>query len=187
MAASRALIVLAGLVLAGCGGKSEQAESSAAEADAQASAGEAAGPEHPPEVAAAIERGHELFFGKAVCSTCHKVGDEGAMIVGPNLGVGDDIDTPFALRVGSRGPNIDPPVYVIDSILNPNAIVVPGYARSVMKSPDDIPVELSDDELVSLAAFILSIGAVEPIEVAALERARAQIPVARQARQAAKQ
>ena len=183
MAAARSLIAIAlAVLLSSCGSKATTDTEAADTAEAKAAS---EGPKHEPKVAAAIEQGHDLFFGKAMCSTCHKVYTEGAMIVGPNLGVGEDIEEPFAVRVDSRGPDIDPPSYVIDSILDPNAIVVPSYARSVMKSPDDIPVALSDDELVALAAFILSVGASEAIDPAALDRARARIPVARENRKAA--
>jgi len=135
-----------------------------------------------PAVAAASERGHDLFFGKAMCSTCHSVDREGTMIVGPNLGVGEGTTEPVARRVTSRGVQLDPAIYIIQSILDPDAVVVPGYARGVMKSPDDIPVALSDDEFVDLAAFILTIRATEPLDPAQLELARTQIPLARAAR-----
>lgn len=186
MEAARALIrarPALGLVLAfglgpACGGAGTSTTTSTNDKQSEASAAEP-GPAHAPEVMTAIDQGHELFFGRAMCSTCHRVHDEGTMIVGPNLGVGDEMSAPFAVRVATRGVDIDPPIYVIDSILDPNAIVVPGYARSVMKSPDDIPVELADDELVALAAFVLSIGAGEPLTADALARAGAHIRVAR--------
>jgi mono/diheme cytochrome c family protein len=175
----RIALPLTALLLLGCRG-GEAGESGPATAETSPPSG---APTHPAEIQAAIEQGRELFFGRALCSTCHKVGDQGTMIVGPNLGVGDGMEQPFASRVGTRGENIDPPIYVIDSILDPNAITVPTYARSVMKSPDDIPIALTDDELVSLAAFILSVGAEQPLSQAELDRARARIPGARAARQ----
>lgn len=192
MAAARALspgslgaLALAAISLApGCRGADSGAEQGASEA-VKAGA-EAAGPTHAPEVAAAIERGHALFFGEALCSTCHSVYDEGTMMVGPNLGVGGDMSEAFAARVGSRAEGVDPPRYAIESILDPNAVVVPGYARSVMKSPDDIPLALSDDDLVALAMFVISVGASEGIEASALAVAREHIAVAREQRRSAK-
>jgi hypothetical protein len=172
---------LASLFGLACGGATTTTTTTTGDQQSEASPA-APGPAHAPEVMTAIELGHALFFGRAMCSTCHRVHDEGTMIVGPNLGVGDEMTEPFAVRVSARGVDIDPPVYAIESILDPNAIIVPGYARSVMKSPDDIPVELSDDELVALAAFVISIGAREPVTADMLARARAHIPAARASR-----
>ena len=180
-AASAVRCVAALLVVGSLGCRGDAATTEAASDGAEQA--KAAGPTHAPEVAAAIERGHGLFFGEALCSTCHRVYDEGMMIVGPDLGVGDEMSEPFAVRAGTRGEAIDPPRYAIESILDPNAVVVPGYARSVMKSPDDIPLALTDEQLADLAIFVTSIGAREAIDAGAIERARAHIPVVRAARE----
>jgi mono/diheme cytochrome c family protein len=139
-------------------------------------------PAGDPAVVTAVDSGRELFFGKAACSACHKVGEEGKMIVGPNLGIGDGMTEPVGLRATRRRPDAPPIEYVIESILDPDAVVVESYARGVMKSPDDLPQEISDEELVHLAAFIVAQGKPEELDAADLGRAAAAIPRARQAK-----
>lgn len=143
-----------------------------------------AGPKLDPAVERAIAAGDKLFFDRAACSACHKVGKRGGMIVGPNLGVGDGMEAPLAVRAKTRRPELAPIEYVVESMLDPDALVVPTYAPAVMKAIDDLPSALSDDEVVAVAAFVASQGAEAPLEPADLERARAQIPRARASREA---
>ena len=113
------------------------------------------------------------------CGACHRVGDEGTRVVGPNLGAGDGMDSPVAAR---RRTTLRPIEYVVESIVDPDAYVVSGYARGVMPRQEDPPVSLSDDEIVSLAVFLSRGGpAVDETTVAA---ARASVARARAARAA---
>jgi hypothetical protein len=136
-----------------------------------------------PDVVATRERGRALFFGRAGCTMCHSVGTEGVQIVGPNLGVGGDQLVPVgarARRQGVRGIE-----YVVESIVDPDAYVVSGYARGVMRPYEEPPISLTDDEIVELSAFLAGEGpGAERIDRAALGRARARIGVTRQARSA---
>lgn len=164
---SRAVVVIAVLALAaGC---RRSSAASHAEPDA--------------EVEAVREQGRALFFGRAGCTMCHRVGDQGQQIVGPNLGVGDDQTAPVGLRV--RHDDLHGIEYVVESIVDPDAFVVSGYARSVMKRYEEPPIALTDDEIVALAAFLAGQGpGVSPLDKAALLRARQRIDVTRRAREA---
>lgn len=141
-----------------------------------------AAPQIDPAVQQAISAGEALFFERAVCFTCHRVGERGTMVVGPNLGVGDDMKEPLADRARARRPELRPTEYVIESMLDPDRVVVPSYAPGVMKSMDDLPIELSNDDLVALAAFVSAHGASSPPTPDDLERAKAYIATAREAR-----
>jgi len=64
-----------------------------------------------------VQKGRELFFSsKAVCSTCHRVGNEGGLI-GPNLST-----------IGSIRTRND----LLESILFPNASLARGYETMVI-------------------------------------------------------
>lgn len=144
----------------------------------------AAEPTLDPAVSRAIESGEKLFFDRAACAACHRVGERGGMIVGPNLGVGDGMDEVFSARAAGRRPELSPIEYAVESILDPDAIVVPTYAPGVMKAIDDLPAKLDDQEIVSVAAYIAAHGRSGGLTKEDLERAAAHIPVARAARSA---
>lgn len=136
-----------------------------------------------PKVEAVREQGRALFFGRAGCTMCHRVGDQGQQIVGPNLGVGDDQTAPVGLRV--RHDDLRGIEYVVESIVDPDAFVVAGYARSVMKRYEEPPIALTDEEIVALAAFLAGQGpGVSPLRELDLSRARQRVDVTRRARQA---
>ena len=141
-----------------------------------------AGPKLDPAVSRAIESGEKLFFDRAACSACHRVGKRGGMIVGPNLGVGDGMDAVFSARAADRRPELSPIEYAVESMLDPDAIVVASYAPGVMKGIDELPAKLDEQEIVSVAAYVAAHGGGEGLTPADLERAAAQIPVARAAR-----
>lgn len=64
-----------------------------------------------------IKKGHELFFGpKAVCSTCHRVGNEGGLI-GPNLNT-----------IGAVRTRAD----LLESIIYPSASLARGFETMVI-------------------------------------------------------
>jgi mono/diheme cytochrome c family protein len=142
---------------------------------------------HPPppqrdaEVDALRERGRGLFYARAGCSTCHRVGDRGEQIVGPNLGIGDGQAMPVGARV--RHDGLYGVEYVVESIVDPDAYVVAGYARGVMKPYEEPPIALTDEEILAIAAFIAGEGDASPIvDRAALERGRKRIQLSREAR-----
>lgn len=112
--------------------------------------------------------GEALFFGRAGCATCHRVGDHGQRWTGPNLGVDPacagaravltDKDPvaceAVAGRVGARRPGLSAIEYVVESVLDPDRVIAPTYAPKVMKRLDQPPVSLTDDEILAIAAFV---------------------------------
>src|SRR5262249_61874673 len=73
------------------------------------------------------ERGRAVFLNaeKSLCIKCHRVGDVGELI-GPEL-------TGIGARFGR--------VYLVESILDPNRTVVPGFAT--------LRIELKDDRVLT--------------------------------------
>jgi hypothetical protein len=146
----------------------------------------AAGPSSsslPSPVERRIAEGETLFFGKGGCSTCHSVGTRGTMERGPNLGSNAEFPEPFARRAPGRRPGVDTLAYAIESILHPDAFVVPGFAPGVMKSVDDLPTRLSDGDIIGLALYVSSIGATTLPTEADIKAARTLIDGVRKMRQ----
>lgn len=82
------------------------------------------------------ERGRALFFDKAQCSRCHRVGESGGRIGPPLDGLGD--------RYSMRS--------LVESILNPSSTVPPRYASSLVLFKDGstlagVRVEESNENL----------------------------------------
>lgn len=114
--------------------------------------------------------GEALFFGRGGCSTCHRIDDRGQRFTGPNLGLDPDCRRspdaltrqdpyaclPMLARARERRPELHPFEYAVESILDPDHLVVPGYARGVMKRVDEAPLNLTDHEILSLAVFVSS-------------------------------
>lgn len=106
--------------------------------------------------------GKELFFGRAGCAACHRVGPDGDKVRGPDL-------------AGRFAKLAD----ITAAVVDPDGKVTEGYAPGVMTPPDRAPISLGDDEIVSVAIYVL--GA-EPT-TAELGEARSAIPAARKARE----
>ena len=135
----------------------------------------------PVELGSLRERGESLFFGRAGCVTCHKLGARGDKSRGPNLGRGDGMDSPIGVRAALRRPALRPVEYLVESMIDPDAVIAPSFARGVMTPPDRAPINLHDDEVVAVAVFLASDGG-PAIDAAALAGARARIALTRKAR-----
>lgn len=132
-----------------------------------------------PRVTGARALGEALFHGRGGCTACHRLGDDGEAVVGPNLRVGPDFPEPLARRAHVQGPVLD---HVVEALVDPDAVVVAGYPAGKMPRVEEPPMALDDDEILALAVFIASLDAEHPLSAAALDGARARVAVARQAR-----
>lgn len=83
-------------------------------------------------------RGAQLFTANG-CGACHMVGGQGGNI-GPSL---NTIGTVAATRVPGKSAE----EYIAESIVNPNAFLVPGYQAGLMPSFAQLP-QADIDELV---------------------------------------
>jgi mono/diheme cytochrome c family protein len=104
------------------------------------------------------EAGRELFWGKGKCYTCHSIGTEGSGQRCPNLGSSDQFADPIWIRAAERkaAEGYSRERYIVESIYRPNAYVVEGFSKGLMKPINRPPIALSDDEITSVIAYLLS-------------------------------
>lgn len=178
------LIIIAGALIvsvAACDTKLTQAERRKLEATGEPVLTGARIPPKDPHALLRL-RGKALFHGRAGCAACHKVGKLGKEIKGPNMGVGDGMTQPIAVRAASRIGNLSAMEYIVTSIVDPDGYIVKGYVRGVMKRVDEPPISLRETELIAIAAYLASIGAASPITDEDVRKAEARIQLARRFR-----
>lgn len=86
------------------------------------------------------------LFVKTTCFTCHTV----QSIPEARGKVGPDLDG-LATRAGSRKPGMEADAYIRESIENPGAVVVPGFANVM---PPTIRQQMSDQDFEDLVAWL---------------------------------
>lgn len=105
-------------------------------------AGSAPGPaSQPPSGASAI-------ISKYGCQACHKIKGQGGAI-GPSL-------EEAARQAGNRVAGLSAEAYLRQSLLEPNAFVVPGFPANVM--PQDVGKRMTPAELDALVRYLLSLA-----------------------------
>ena len=94
--------------------------------------------------------GEEIVAGKGTCLTCHTMGDHGTNLRFPDLGE-------IGAVAGSRVDGQDDVEYLAESMYDPNAYVLPGFVAGmpVVSRP---PVALGDDEILTVIAYLQSLG-----------------------------
>jgi mono/diheme cytochrome c family protein len=96
-----------------------------------------------------VKAGQEIFEGKGLCTTCHTLGQSGALRFPDLGGIGS--------RAGSRKPGMSDVDYLAESIYDPNLHIVPGFnpGMPVINKP---PIGLSDQEILAVIAYLQSLG-----------------------------
>jgi len=98
-----------------------------------------------------IPIGAQIFQGKGLCSTCHTIGKGGsAGLRFPDLdGIGS--------RAATRIEGLSDVEYLGQSLYEPDVFVVPGFnpGMPVMNKP---PLELTDQEILAVIAYLQSLG-----------------------------
>ncbi|MGH7267824.1 MAG: c-type cytochrome, partial [Candidatus Rokuibacteriota bacterium] len=99
----------------------------------------------PQQLASA---GEKIFREKGQCTTCHTIGGPGGR--GPDLGgIGG--------RAGTRKPGTSATAYLVESLIDPAAFLVPNYP-SIMPRVDRPPIGLNRSELWASVAYLQSQG-----------------------------
>lgn len=99
------------------------------------------------------KKGEKLFWGKARCFACHKIGDKGTRTRGPNL---EDIG--FRADKKAKDLGLDSgTAYLIQSLADPSAHVVPGY-KDDMEQVYLPPLSLTPQELKEVIVYLQSQG-----------------------------
>jgi mono/diheme cytochrome c family protein len=96
-----------------------------------------------------VRAGREVMEGKGICFTCHTVGKQGALRFPDLAGIG--------ASAGSRVPGLSDVEYLAQSLYDPNAFIVPGFAPG-MPVVDKPPIGLSDQEILVVIAYLQSLG-----------------------------
>ncbi len=104
-----------------------------------------------------VEIGREIFQGKGLCSTCHTIGRSGALRF-------PDLDG-IATRAADRVPGMGALEYMAQSLYEPEAYIVPGFAGG-MPQIDKPPIGLSDDEIKGVLAYLQTLGGEATITMA---------------------
>jgi len=120
---------------------------------------------HPPEVVELaddlsteelVEIGKTIYEGKGLCNTCHTIGKSGALRFPDMAGIAETAST--------RVPGFGQLDYLAQSIYQPNAFIVPGFNPG-MPAIDKPPIGLSDGEILSVIAYLQTLGGEATVSV----------------------
>ena len=119
-----------------------------------------------------IAAGEQIVAGKGTCLTCHTMGQTGSLRFPDLAGIG--------ARAGSRIEGYTDVEYLAESLYEPNVFIVEGFVGG-MPAISRPPINLSDDEILAVIAYLQSLGG-EPTVTPATElrwqgQAPAQAPV----------
>ena len=100
-----------------------------------------------------VKIGETLFWDKAQCYQCHRIGERGEGLRGPDL-----TDIGFRARIQAQKLGLDAATeYLVQSLLEPEAYIVEGYTNA-MATVFQPPIDLSTDELTAVIAYLQSQG-----------------------------
>jgi mono/diheme cytochrome c family protein len=95
-----------------------------------------------------VKAGEEIYKTKGTCEICHRIGQKGTRA--PDLGG-------VGARAAKAKAGMTAKQYLVESLINPNAILVEGYPP-IMPAVDKPPIGLNRSELWALTAFLQSLG-----------------------------
>lgn len=96
-----------------------------------------------------VRVGREIMDGKGLCFTCHTVGKSGVLRF-PDL---DGIGSKAATRI----PGLSDVEYLAQSMYEPNRYIVPGFNPG-MPEIHKPPIGLTDEEILTVIAYLQSLG-----------------------------
>ena len=98
-----------------------------------------------------VAAGKAIFESdRAVCLTCHSVGEDPKARCPNQDGVGE--------RAGLRIPGLSAAEYLVESVYDPNAFVVSGFPRDQMSPVNKPPIALTDDEILATLCYLNTLG-----------------------------
>jgi len=121
--------------------------------------------------------GQGIFLApRFACAACHKIGQEGVGIRGPNLGASPDFTEPFTVRAASTQPGMTAMQHILQSLYEPDAFVAPGFDAHVMPPVDKPPLMLTHEDVRSVMLFMYQRSGVAPTAALTAEILEAQRP-----------
>ena len=93
--------------------------------------------------------GRGIVEGKGLCSTCHTIGKSGALRFPDLEGIG--------ARAATRIPGMNDVDYLAQSMYEPDIYIVEGFSPG-MPAINRPPIGLTDQEILSVIAYLQSLG-----------------------------
>lgn len=106
-----------------------------------------------------IASGEDLFWGRGRCHLCHRIGERGYALRGPNLGESRDGNI-IGARADDRARQLQlasGAEYLVQSLINPGAFVVPNF-KNEMPNIHEPPIALSPAELKAVVLYLQRLG-----------------------------
>jgi len=117
-----------------------------------------------------VEIGQQIVAGKGTCLGCHTIGSEGGALRFPDLaGVG--------ARAKSREEGHTDIDYLSEALYEPNAFIVPGFQPG-MPTINKPPIGLTDQEILTVIAYLESLGGTPTVTMDTKLKWQGQTPAA---------
>ncbi len=131
---------------------------------------------HPAPVSAMAGQG--IFLApRFACAACHKIGQDGVGIRGPNLGVmTPQFTTPIAVRAATEQRGKTAVQHLVQALYEPDAYVVHGFDAHVMPPVNKPPLMLTHEDIRSVILFMFQRSGVPPTAALTAEILEAQRP-----------
>ena len=114
-----------------------------------------------------VTAGEQIVAGKGTCLTCHTMGQTGSLRFPDLAGIG--------ARAGSSVDGYTDVEYLAESLYEPNTFIVEGFAGG-MPAVSRPPINLSDDEILAVIAYLQSLGGEPSVTPATELRWQGQAP-----------
>lgn len=111
--------------------------------------------------------GEGIVAGKGTCLSCHTMGEEGALRF-PDLGN-------IGAIAGSRQEGVSDIQYLAESLYDPNAYIVEGF-QAGMPAVHRPPISLNDQEILTVLAYLQSLGGTPTVTMDAQFEWQGQAP-----------
>jgi len=111
--------------------------------------------------------GREIMEGKGLCTTCHTIGQTGALRFPDLEGV--------AVRAESRVPGLSDVEYLAQSLYEPDSYIVEGFNPG-MPAINRPPIGLTDQEILCVIAYLQSLGGTPTVTLQTTHRYLAAPP-----------
>lgn len=103
-----------------------------------------------------VEVGKEIVEGKGTCLACHTIGAKEPGRFPDLAGIG--------ARAATRREGMSDVEYLAESLYEPNAYIVDGFAPGMIP-PSKPPVSLTDPEILTVIAYLQSLGSTPTVNM----------------------
>ena len=114
-----------------------------------------------------VKVGKQVMEGKGFCVTCHTIGKSGALRFPDLEGIG--------ARAKTRIPGLSDVEYLAQSLYEPNVFIVPGFNPG-MPAVSQPPIGLTDQEILTVIAYLQSLGGTPTVTLQTTHRYRGAAP-----------